>query len=404
MKTTTTFGLYWVLCMLGIHLGSCTAEPEKQNLPEEPGLVWVDSALDRSVLSYLCMLSTHPGMTRYPRTYEDDELKTVSSSDWTSGFFPGILWYLYEYSGDDRLYIEAEKFSAGLFKEKNNTGTHDLGFILFCSLGNAYRITGDALYKEVLLEGAGSLASRYNPKVGAIKSWDWGKENWAFPVIIDNMMNLEYLYWASHATGDSSFYKIAISHADQTLEHHYREDFSTWHVVDYDPLTGDPVNKLTHQGYSDGSQWARGQAWGLYGFVMCYRETGEERFLRQAKKIADYWIHHPAIPGDLVPYWDFDDPEIPNAPRDASAAAIVAAALIELSRLADDRSYLDYAHKVLKSLASEEYMASLQQNGGFVLLHSTGNKPKDSEVDTPLIYADYYFIEALLRYKALSAG
>ena len=394
---------YITLLPLYIFLASC--QPSQQgsgNEQKENHMSWVDSALNRSVEAYNQLLSSNPGMDRYPRTFENGEFITVSSPDWTSGFFPATLWYLYEYSGDEALGKAARKFSKGLFNEKNNTSTHDLGFMLFCSLGNGYRVEEDPQYKEVLLEGLNSLAGRFNPKVGAIKSWDWGQDQWTFPVIIDNMMNLEYLFWATKVTGDSSYYQMAVSHAEKTLAHHYRDDVSTWHVLDYDMETGEPVNKLTHQGYSDASEWARGQAWGLYGYVMCYRETKDKRFLEQGKAIARYWMEHPAIPEDKVPYWDFDDPAIPNAPRDASAAAIVASALLELSHLTGDENYRDYALDILKSLASTAYMTTPGENGNFILVHSTGNKPKNSEVDVPLIYADYYFVEALLRSKKWS--
>jgi unsaturated chondroitin disaccharide hydrolase len=334
-----------------------------------------------------------------PRTLEHGALKLVASRDWTSGFFPGVLWYLDEYYKTDQWKAEARKFTTLIEKEKNNGTTHDMGFKVFCSVGNAFRLTGNVHDKAVIVEAAKTLATRFNPKTGVILSWDHSRDKWVNPVIIDNMMNLELLFEATKLTGDSSFHKIAVSHANTTMKNHFREDFSSYHVVDYDPETGEVIKKTTHQGYSNASAWARGQAWALYGYTLCYRYTKNPAYLKQAENIARFIYAHPNMPKDLVPYWDFNAPQIPNEPRDASAAAVIASGLYELSRYSKNRiDYYQKANQILKSL-STAYVAPIGTAKGFILLHSTGSKPSNTEVDEPLSYADYYYLEALLRYK-----
>lgn len=335
-----------------------------------------------------------------PRTLVDGKLKLVITKDWTSGFFPGVLWNLYEYTGDKKWMQEAQTFTEKLEKEQFNKGTHDLGFIINCSYGNGYRLTNNEAYKNVVIQAAKSLSTRFNPKTGVIRSWDHNRSKWQYPVIIDNMMNLEMLFLATKFTGDSSYYKIAVSHADKTLQNHFRPDFSSFHVVDYDVDNGQVANRNTHQGYNDASAWARGQAWALYGYTMCYRETGNPVYLKQAEGIAGFILNHKNLPADKVPFWDFDDPEIPNVSRDASAAAITASALYELRLYSNnDKVYTRAANKMLKSL-SAKYTSEPGTNRGFILDHSTGHRRVNSEVDVPLNYADYYYLEALLRYKA----
>ncbi len=337
-----------------------------------------------------------------PRTLEKGELKLVPSKDWTSGFFAGELWFLYEYSGKPEWKSEAQAFTANMENEKWNGGTHDMGFKIYCSFGTGYRLTKDPHYKEVIIQAAKTLSTRFNPKVGTLKSWD-NRSKWGFPVIIDNMMNLELLFAATRLTGDSSFYKIAVSHAATTMKNHYRKDYSSYHVVDYDTVTGKVVSRVTHQGYADESAWARGQAWGLYGYTMCYRETHNTVFLQQAEHIAAFILQHPNLPADKVPYWDFNAPGIPNEPRDASAAAVLASGLYELSTYSKNgAAYRAAADKIMESLTNN-YRSPIGENHGFILLHSTGSKPQNSEVDVPLSYADYYYLEALLRAKKLSA-
>ncbi len=334
-----------------------------------------------------------------PRTLDHGVLKLVASRDWTSGFFPGVLWYLDDYYKNDQWKTEARAFTTPIENEKNNATTHDMGFKVFCSVGNAFRLTGNAHDKEVIIAAAKTLATRFNNKSGTILSWDHSRDKWVNPVIIDNMMNLELLFEATKLTGDSSFHKIAVSHANTTMKNHFREDFSSYHVVDYDPKTGGVIKKTTHQGYRNSSAWARGQAWGLYGYTLCYRYTKNPAYLKQAENIAEFIFTHPNMPKDLVPYWDFDAPHIPNEPRDASAAAVIASGLYELSRYSKNKTdYYQKANQILKSL-STTYVAPAGTAKGFILLHSTGSKPSDSEVDVPLSYADYYYLEALLRYK-----
>jgi len=336
-----------------------------------------------------------------PRTLDSLQLKLVSSKDWTSGFFPGELWLLYAYTGKKEWKEAAEKYTADIEKEKWNSGTHDMGFKVYSSFGTGYALTKDAHYKDVIIQSAQTLSKRFNKTAGVIRSWD-NRARWKYPVIIDNMMNLELLFAATKLTGDSSFYKIAAQHATTTMKNHFRADYSSYHVVDYDSLTGKILQKTTHQGYADESAWSRGQAWGLYGYTMCFRETGNKAFLQQAEHIAGYILNHPNLPKDGVPYWDFDAPNIPAEPRDASAAAVIASGLYELSIYSKNgKQYKAVADKIIESL-TKIYRAPIGEAKGFLLLHSTGSKPSNSEVDVPLSYADYYYLEALLRMKKLN--
>ena len=336
-----------------------------------------------------------------PRTIEKGDLKLVASRDWTSGFFPGQLWFLYEFTGKEQWKQQARSYTANIEREKTNAGTHDMGFKVFCSFGSGYKLTKDPAYKDIIIQSAKTLSTRFRPVVGCIRSWDHHKEQWAFPVIIDNMMNLELLFEATKLTGDSSFHRIAIAHANTTMKNHYRPDNSSWHVVDYDTITGKVTQKNTHQGYAHESAWSRGQAWGLYGYTMCFRETKNPAYLKHAENIAKFLFNHSRMPKDLVPYYDFDAPGIPNEPRDASAAAIAASALYELSLYSKSgKQYRSIADKIVENL-SQNYRSPLGENKGFLLLHSTGSKPANSEVDVPINYADYYYLEALLRAKKL---
>lgn len=341
--------------------------------------------------------------TLLPRTIDQDgNLVTSDSKWWTSGFFPGVLWLLYEASGDTLLKYYARDYTSRVEKEQYNKGNHDVGFMLYCSFGNGYRLTGDEKYKKVLLKGAESLSSRYKDHIGVIRSWDFNRAVWQYPVIIDNMMNLELLEWASKNSDRPRYAEIARSHADITMKNHFRPDFSCWHVVSYDTITGQPEKKHTRQGYSHESSWSRGAAWALYGYTMMYRETRQKHYLEQANNVANYILNHPRMPQDGIPYWDYDDPGIPDTNRDASAGAIMASAFIELSVMNDGemaRKYLAMAETQLKTLTSPEYLAEPGTNGNFILKHSVGSMPEHSEVDVPLTYADYYYVEALLRYR-----
>jgi unsaturated chondroitin disaccharide hydrolase len=333
-----------------------------------------------------------------PRTFENGKFKLVNAKDWTNGFFAGILWFYYDYTKDPKWLKQAQIYTTKLTAEQYDKGTHDLGFMIYCSFGNGYRITDDTNYRKVIIQAAKSLSTRFNAKAGVIRSWDHNKDKWTYPVIIDNMMNLELLFEATRLTGDSSFYKIAVSHANHTLINHYRADYSSYHVVDYNPETGAVIQKNTAQGYSDESAWARGQAWGLYGYTMCYRETHDKRYLILAQNIAKFIFSNPTLPKDLIPYWDYNDPAIPNVPHDVSAAAITASALYELALYSPGSDYKEKANTILANL-DKSYKAPLNSNGDFILLHSTGHKPAKSEIDVPIIYADYYYLEALLRSK-----
>ncbi len=335
-----------------------------------------------------------------PRTLDaKGELELCPSFRWVSGFFPGTLWYLYDYTRNEKWKKQAEEFTANIEKEKLNAASHDVGFKVYCSFGNGYRLTKNKNYKEIIIQAAKTLSTRFNPTVGCIRSWDT-MPKWKFPVIIDNMLNLELLFAATRISGDSSFYKIAVSHANTTLKNHFRKDYSCYHVVDYDSTKKDAViTKGTRQGFSDESAWARGQAWAIYGFTMCYRETKDPKYLKQAENVAGYILNNPNLPSDLVPYWDYDAPNIPHEQRDASAAACFASGLYELSTYSKNgKEYRKAADKIMENLTNS-YRSPIGQNKGFILLHSTGARPAKSEVDVPLCYADYYYIEALLRSK-----
>jgi chondroitin AC lyase len=362
---------------------------------------------------------------QYPRTInKNGVLVTTDMYDWTPGFFPGLLWNTYEFNQDDKLQAEAIKWTQSLEPLKNFEEHHDLGFMMYCSYGNAYRFTKNKLYKDILVQSARSLSTRYNATTGSIKSWNtfnsWhGNKKYSFPVIIDNMMNLELLFFASAVTGDTSFKHIALTHALNTMKNQIRSDYSSYHVVCYDTLTGKVEGTETAQGLADNSTWARGQAWGIYGFTMVYRESKDKRFLKTAQGMADYFINHPNLPADKVPYWDFNLLEKGYIPgvnsnannvmdlfRDASAASITASALLELSLYSGvkGKKYYDFAIQILHSLASANYMAAPGTNANFILKHSVGSIPHNGEIDVPLIYADYYFLEALNRYNQLRQG
>ena len=349
------------------------------------------------------------GYDALPRSIASGQTKwrTSSYKDWTSGFFPGVLWYLYEYTGSEKWKARADSFTRTLTPLSLRRATdHDLGFQLFCSFGNGWKLTNDKDYKRILLAGADTLSRLYNPKVGTIISWPRNVPGVDWPLrhntIIDNMINLELLFWASKNGGDKKLYDIAVSHAVTTMKNHFRSDYTSYHVVVYDTATGKKVKGITHQGFSDNSMWARGQAWAIYGYTMVYRETKDLRFLDFVQKITDAYLER--LLKDGIPYWDFNDPAIPNAPRDASAAAVVASALLELSTLTENKTkakiYYDKAVAMLTELSSERYQ-SRNKNNAF-LLHSTGHKPNGGEIDASIIYADYYYIEALSRLKNIA--
>jgi unsaturated chondroitin disaccharide hydrolase len=332
--------------------------------------------------------------------------RKATKEEWTSGFWPGVLWYDYEATGDPKIKVEAERFTKSLeFLSKTSAYDHDLGFLMFCSYGNAYRLTENPAYKKILLNTADTLATLFNPRVGTILSWprEVKGKGWPHNTIIDNMINLELLFWAARNGENKALYNIAISHANKTMKCHFKPDYSCYHVVVYDTITGNRIKGITHQGYSDNSMWARGQGWAIYGFTVCYRETKDPKYLEFVQHLADAYLKR--LPANYIPYWDFDDPSIPNAPRDASAAAVVASGLLELSTYLNNekgQSYKQAAIKMLQSLSSSEYQSGKAKPS--FLLHSTGHWPNHSEIDATIIYADYYYIEALLRLKKMEEG
>jgi hypothetical protein len=419
---------FLLITLTGIH---ATAQKAEHLQPKPALLRLIDANLRQGVNQYKVLMGRVPA-DKLPKTWyvNGDRLETSDPGWWTSGFYSGTLFYLYEFSHDTALLREAQTRLRLLEPEQFNKGTHDLGFMMYCSFGNGLRLIRQgalhqdaAAYDSILLTSARSLSTRFNPAVGCIKSWD--SKPWHYPVIIDNMMNLELLFWATQTSGDSSFYHIAVTHANTTIRNHYRPDYSSFHVVDYDSTTGAIIAKKTAQGFADSSAWARGQAWGLYGYTMVYRCTHDDRYLAQAEHIAQFLLTNPNLPADKIPYWDFNAPGIPpatpaapsspatparpamNGPlRDASAAAIMASALIELSHYVpapEARQYLDVAEQIIVTLSSNVYKPVVGSNGGFILRHSVGHLPGHSEVDVPLTYADYYFVEAMLRYRQFGA-
>ncbi|MFD1771648.1 glycoside hydrolase family 88 protein [Sphingobacterium suaedae] len=373
---------------------------------------------------YLATEAAKTGL--FPRTTDKTgKLVGTDEWDWTGGFFPGSLWYIYNQTHNEQTKNTAIRWTEALEAAKDLDQHHDIGFVMYCSYGNAIKFLADsqkvAYYKNILVHSANTALKRYDPNVGLIKSWNkkksWdGKTTWKYPVIIDNMMNLEMLCYVSDLTGDPKYRQVAISHADKTMENHFREDYSTYHVVDYDS-TGQAIHQQTNQGFADNSTWSRGQAWAIYGFTMMYRETKKEGYLKTAQEAAKFYMNHATLPADKIPYWDFNaeqkryTPDVDFSsrklgyiPRDASAAAIAASALVELSTLTEgpeSQTYLDFAKATLESLSSSEYFADQGTNGGFLLKHNVGSFPHDSEVDRPLTYADYYYLEGLTRLKEI---
>ena len=338
------------------------------------------------------------GKTLNPKSFINGKMKFIPPQEWTSGFFPGSLWYLYELTGDEKWIEPATIQTEALDTIQYFTNNHDVGFMIGCSYGNALRLTGKEEYKEIIIQAARSLSTRFNPSTGVIQSWNSNpKKDWEYPVIIDNMMNLELLFDATEFSGDSTFYNIAVSHADNTIKNHYRPDYSTWHVIDYNKTDGSVRHRNTHQGYNDESSWSRGQSWGVYGYVLCYRKTNNPAYLTQAERALEFIANHPNYPEDGIPYWDFDSPDIPNTYRDTSAASILASALYEISTYSSKMDYKEWADKIMLSLNGPEYRAETGENGFFILKHAVGSLPHNSEVDVPLNYGDYYFLEALKR-------
>ena len=363
---------------------------------------WFDHAVKTAGHQLLYMaeqLKNEPDTACFPRSIKEGKYRLEHPTDWTSGFYPGSMWLAYELTGDEALAKEARKYTDRLQDMQYYTGNHDLGFMMFCSYGQGIRLKPEPTDSLILIHSSESLCSRFRPEVGLIRSWDFG--DWSYPVIIDNMMNLELLFEATAFSGDSTFYNIAVKHADTTMAHHFRPDNSCYHVVDYDPETGEVRKRQTAQGYADESAWARGQAWALYGYTTCYRYTKDKKYLDQAQKVYNFIFNNKNMPEDLIPYWDYDAPNIPNEPRDASAAACTASALYELNGYLPGNHYKETADKIMESLGSPAYRAKVGTNGNFILMHSVGSIPHGQEIDVPLNYADYYFLEGLMRKRDL---
>ncbi len=400
-----------ILMVLCSALGICTVQGQSSDL--KLSKEFIQQNLNDAARQIKVLANEIPN-EKFPKTFENNKEVFSSSSWWCSGFYPGTLWYLYEGTQDRGLLQKVEEKLPYLEKEKYNIGTHDLGFMLFCSFGNGLRLTGDSVkYKDVLVTGAASLASRFNETTKTIRSWD--HKPWHYPVIIDNMMNLEFLTQVSKMTGNKRYYDLAVTHAETTLRNHFRKDYSSYHVIDYDVNTGKVIAKKTHQGAFDESAWSRGQGWALYGYTMMYRETKKKEFLNQARHIAKYILNHPNLTQDLIPYWDFDKDKIDQFSkmyakkdlRDVSAAALYASALLELAQYTvgkESTLYLTKAETMLTNLSKAPYKAEYGKNGGYLLQHSVGALPLNSEIDVPLTYADYYYVEALIRYKRLLEG
>lgn len=365
---------------------------------------WVDKAYDTAAAQSEIMYGRVEKEGKLPRSIARG---MMGPEDWCTGFFPGTMWLLYAHTGDSIWQARARKGCEMIAGERFNAFDHDIGFKMQCSFGTGLALVPDKDYEQILYRSARTLASRFDPRVGLIQSWEADTaRDWKFPVIIDNMMNLELLMEAYKRSGDSSLRDIAVAHADKTMRCHYRPNSTCPHVVDYDPLTGE-VRKFDWNNGSDDvsvSTWGRGQSWGLYGFTMMFRETGDRRYLQHAERIADYLLGHPNLPADMVPYWDYTGADR-STMRDAAAAAVMASALMELSTWsANGERYFEAGERQLKSLASDEYLATPGTNEGFIIKHATGNYLWQSELDGSLSYADYYFMEALDRYLKLIEG
>lgn len=367
----------------------------------------INNDINFSTRQYSLMLQQigREGKVRIPKTIDKlGRMVYIPIDDWCSGFFPGSLCYLYQLTNDKSWLLQSRRFTEALDSIQYLTWHHDVGFMIGSSYLNIYRLSPNKAYKKAIIQTAKSLCTRFRKKAGVIQSWNvdrgWqSKRGWTCPVIIDNMMNLELLFEATQLSGDSTYWKVAVSHANKTLENQFRKDGSCYHVVDYDPNNGAVLHRQTAQGYADNSAWARGQAWAVYGYTVCYRYTHDRKYLDQAVKTLNFVMQNPNLPEDLIPYWDFDAPNIPNEPRDVSSAACIASALYEMNNYLPDNGYTSLADRIIRSLSSPEYRAPLGKNGCFLLMHSVGSIPHNNEIDVPLNYADYYFLEALTRRK-----
>lgn len=412
-KKKSNYPMKLFFVSLLICLASCQNLSKKKNIKEESKLSAkvYSFDLDKEIKNCEAQLNQAvpklTDLTKHPRLIETNgtEWKEIPNGRlvWTSGFYPGILWYMYNLSKDEKWKKEAIKRTEVFEDFKTITEHHDIGFMMFPAYGNGNMLGDKKEYKDILLTSAQSLASRYNPNVGTIRSWSNKMHpRWQQHItIIDNMLNLELLFWAAKNGGSKEYYDIAVKHAETTMANHFRPDYTSWHVIEYDSISGKVLNRHTKQGYADDSRWSRGQAWGIYGYTMVFRETGDKKFLDFAVKITDKYLE--LLPEDYIPHWDFDVPNKEIEERDASAAAVVASGLLELSTLVEDKNkqeqYFDAAMRMLESLSSDAY-SGVGKADSF-LLHSTGAKSLGHEIDVALIYADYYYIEALDRLKKM---
>ncbi len=381
---------------------ACSGMEKQENSSEEFD---VEEALEHCKVKLYYSIKNFQDEKRLPRHIKKGEQHWSGSSinSWTVGFYPGILWKMYDYSKEQEFLLNAQFYTQMLEPIKSLPWkTHDLGFMMYYSYGLGYEITKNQHYKAVLLEVADSLATLYKPEVGIMESWPWmkRKKGWPHTTIIDNMMNLELLFWAAENGGKQILKEIAIAHALRTRKDFIREDNSTVHVVVYDSISSKVIKKVTDQGYSDYSTWSRGQAWGIYGFAKAYQYSGKQEFLETSQKLADYYLDN--LPADLIPYWDFNAPNIPNEEKDASAASITASALFDLSQMVSDSEqserYFKAGKEILKNLSSANY---LSENSDAFLEKSVGSHAGKQEVGIPIIYADYYYLEALLKLKEI---
>ena len=403
MKIQHKFYIIGALVAFGLNSCSSSNEATADKVDVAEALTYCHQKVSKSLDD---LGKDEKDYTLMPRNIENSDTvwacRKATAEEWCGGFWPGVLWYDFENTSDQKIKKEAIQYTSSLgYLSQQPAYDHDLGFLMLCSYGHHYRLTGDPEAKKILLAAADSLATLFNPKVGTILSWPRNVEMYGgHNTIMDNMINLELLFWAAKNGGSKNLYDIAVKHAETTMEHHFRPDGSCFHVAVYDPETGEFIRGMTHQGYSDNSTWARGQAWAIYGYTMVYRETKDPKFLDFACKATDVYLKR--LPEDKIPYWDFDDPTIPEAPRDASAAAIVASALLELDNYCTDQhhgQYRDAAEEMLATLGSDQYRSSAKKDS--FLDHSTGHKPAGSEIDASIIYADYYYLEALTRLKKL---
>ncbi|MBB1379337.1 glycoside hydrolase family 88 protein [Pseudoalteromonas sp. SR43-2] len=402
MKKIITKSALAVAVLLALPACDAVEKNSKQDTLLNDSAQFCSATLDKAQLQLDDFRKAYTNPNKIPTSFSDGKVNFITPMGWTSGFVAGSFWYMYEHSQDKSWLDTATHWTNALEDMQFNRKTHDVGFIMNNSFGNGLRLTGNKNYSPILVSTAQTLMERYNPNIGATFSWSWG--TWEFPVIIDNMMNLELLFNASLATGDKKYYDAAVSHATVTMEHHFRDDYSSYHLVNYSRDTGLPQSKQTFQGLTDDSSWSRGQAWGAYGYTMVYRYTKDEKFLNHARNIVNYLLSHKNMPEDLVPYFDYDAPEHPDVVnyRDSSAASLLASGLLELANYVEKEEAARYrkaAMKMLHSLSSPEYLAEKGENGHFLLKQATGNYPAGKELNAALNYGDYYYLEALNRCK-----